>query len=324
MARSTRRDLLPAWRMAGSSHPLQDAAAASLYGSPSGMVVELPESVPANELIGAFADFDDRTRLLGLVCVADAVQVLRTLYREDYLALPGETEGGPMPVAPRAELAVAQIEYASTIVLVNAASLPTDQLAVVMALLSHLSPQARILLDGVATETPGDRDAYAVEQDRPGWVRLLNDEFAPPITDRRVSAFRYEQFRPLHPGRLRHLLDRRIELGEFGRVIRSAGFCRFATRPGVVADWEQVGHLISFGPLVVEDDLEADDELLAIGQDLAIIGLDLDRPALTAALDEASLTDEELIAGPAAWVQLPDPFPDWSTSTPTTGTGEDL
>ncbi|HMO64139.1 MAG TPA: all3515 family Zur-repressed PEP-CTERM protein, partial [Verrucomicrobiota bacterium] len=43
-------------------------------------------------------------------------------------------------------------------------------------------------------------------------------------------------------------------------------------------------------------------------QELVVIGLGPDEPALRAMLDACLLTDAELAAGPAAWAALPDPF----------------
>ncbi|GAA5596001.1 G3E family GTPase [Kocuria rhizophila] len=124
-----------------------------------------------------------------------------------------------------------------------------------------------------------------------------------------MSSLRYENVRPLHPQRLGDLLDHRIETGEFGTVLRSAGFCRLATRSHVIAQWNHVGRMICLSPLARDEDMGERDELLALGQDLGIIGLDLDVPALRRAFDDAALTDDELAAGPAAWSQFHDPFP---------------
>lgn len=317
LARTTNRAFIPATRLAGSPDPLQEAAVLASWTDPaSGAVVELPDEVLATELVGAFADFDDRTRLLALVCVVDAAHLMNDLHRDDHLPLRDIDSGIAAPLAARAQLTVTQLEYASTVVLVNWRALTTPDLAVVMALLSHLSPHARLRLrrDSIE-ETISDgiepRDTYSVEQDRPGWVCLLNDEFDPHMTDPRVSALRYEQVRPLHPGRLKHLLDSRIEPGEFGMVVRSAGFCRLATRPGIVAQWEHVGRVIALNPIAIDDRIGDEEELLALGQDLAFIGLDLDHDGLVAALNDAALTDAELAAGPSAWAKFSDPFPVW-------------
>lgn len=143
---------------------------------------------------------------------------------------------------------------------------------------------------------------------------VLNDDFAAHMTDARVSAFRYEQVRPLHPGRLMAVLDR-IGQGEFGVVVRSAGFCRLATRPQITAQWEHTGQMFTLTPLSDDTRLADDDELLSVGQDLAFIGLHLAEDRLAAALDDAALTDAELAAGPTVWARFADPFPAWQTAT---------
>lgn len=285
---------------------------ASSMDSASGAVIELPDEAVATELIGTIVDSDDRTRLQAIVCVVDAAHLLDDLHRDDYVPLRDADSSTAAPLIARAQLTVAQIEYASTIVLVNWEALTPPDLAIAMALVNHLSPHARLRLHrgGVWRLDPGE--AYGAEQDRPGWACLLNGDFDPHMTDPRVSAMRYEQIRPLHPGRLKQLLDDRIEPGELGTVVRSAGFCRLATRPNIVAQWEHVGRTISLNPITMNDQLGDDEELLALGQDLAFVGLDLDHDGIAAALDEAALSDAELAAGPAAWLTFPDPFPTWA------------
>jgi G3E family GTPase len=110
------------------------------------------------------------------------------------------------------------------------------------------------------------------------------------------------------------LLDR-VEAGEFGNVVRSAGFCRLATRPHITAQWEHVGRMISLEPLTSDERLVEGEELLAVGQDIAFIGIDVDQDALAAALDDVALTDDELAEGPAAWAGFEDPFPVWQTAS---------
>jgi len=127
--------------------------------------------------------------------------------------------------------------------------------------LAETSGRAALRLRSGAPQAPAPTAAYSADQDRPGWVFLLNGEFEPHITDFRVSAFRYENFRPFHPERLQLLLDERVELGEFGALVRSAGFCRLATRSDIVAQWEQAGHMLSFTPLDRDDHDSEDAEL---------------------------------------------------------------
>ena len=314
LAQLTNRAFFPASRLAGSPDPAQEAAVLASWTDPAaGAVVELPDEVPMPELIAAFADQEERARLIGLVCVVDAAHLLDDLHRDDYLPLRDADSGIAAPLTARALLTVMQLEYASTIVFVGWEAVPPAELATIMALVSHLSPVARLRLHGRTVERVQATAPYTPGQSRPGWVSVLNGDFDPHMTDARVSAFRYEQVRPLHPGRLMILLDR-IGDGEFGVLVRSAGFCRLATRPHVVAQWEHAGQMFSLNPLAGDDRLADDEELLAVGQDLALIGLRLGHDRLASALDDAALTDAELAAGPAVWAGFADPFPVWQTA----------
>jgi hypothetical protein len=80
--------------------------------------------------------------------------------------------------------------------------------------------------------------------------------------------------------------------------------------------------MISFSPVARDSDHDDNSELLAVGQDLVIIGLDLNHDALIAGFDEAVLTDAELLDGPDAWRDYGDPFPAWETSDQHSGDDE--
>lgn len=306
LAETTGSMLLPAARLTASPDPATAAVDLVAWARPARRaVVEFPAHAAAPEVIGAFCEAEGRVRLTGITCVVDAAHVLDDLRRDDYSVR--SVPGGEVGVA-RALRFAEQIEFASTLLLVNWEPLPTPRLSMIMAVVSHLSPRARLTLDrGVAHA--GEPVVYTAGQDRPGWVGILNDDFDPHITDARVSSFRYEQLRPMHPARLSALLNGAFERGAFGSVLRSAGLCRLASRPRITAKWEQVGCMFSLHPLMADDEYGDDDEVLGFGQDIAVIGLDLDRRALTAALDAAALTDAEFAAGPAAWAGFADPFP---------------
>ncbi|MBH0054414.1 GTP-binding protein [Salinibacterium sp. SWN139] len=312
LAAHTKRFCLPATWIERSRTPIEQAILlATETSSGPEVVVEMPRDVIVKELIGELANGHENASLISLVCVIDVACVLADLDGGEHLPLGSPADGDVFEVVARAQLMVEQIEYASTVVLVNWERCATAPLATLMALVNHLSPRAALTLFGTGNERVETNHDYAARQDRAGWVSVLNGDFAPYMADSRVSALRYEQVRPLHPQRLQRLLDDRIEPGEFGRVVRSAGFCRLATRTQIVAQREHVGKVISLNPIATDAIGADDDELLACGQELAFIGLDLDHDALIAALDEAALTDEEFAAGPVNWATFVDPFPEW-------------
>ena len=304
----TGRSLHTAVRIAMSPDPVDEAIALAPWSGDRGAVIEFPAVVPPTELIGRFADPELPARLVGLICVVDATHVVDDLLREDYIV---QRFGAAQVHRARAMATATQIECASTVVLAGWEALSTPDLSLAMALVSALAPTARLRLHPAPVVAPDDGVAAAPPRDRPGWIRLLNGEHDPHMTDARVVALRYQSQRPLHPARLRRLLDDEIETGRFGTVLRSAGFCRLATRPGTTAHWEHVGSMFSLPPAVDDAELGEDEELLAVGQDIAFIGIELDRAALTRALDAVCLTDAEFAAGPAAWSRYADPFPAW-------------
>jgi G3E family GTPase len=311
-AQRSGRLLVTARRLEG--YPSAIDAAVTLASHPSiqkGLVIEFPSHVSVTDLIGTLADPDGPTRLMAVACVADAAHLVSDLQRDDYVSQASAEHPGEMDHTARALLTVTQLEFASTVILVNWASLDTPDLSTVMALVSHLNPHARLRLDHPEARLMPLLHAHSPVHAGAGWVKMLNGTFDPHMTDPRVSAVRYEQARPFHPKRLQGVLNGRFDSGECGTIVRSSGFCRLATRPGITAHWNHVGTMISFSPLVHDDERHPDDELLALGQDLIFIGLDLKTEALIAALDDAVLTDGELLAGPQAWLAFADPFPVW-------------
>jgi len=257
-------------------------------------------------------DLVTRTPSAPIVCVVDARHLL------DDLRDPGPLNDHPDAgddgdVGARARRAVVQLEAATLICLVQWERVETAELSLLMALASHLAPRARVRLSRGPAEDlkaltgaePGDADDEPVLH-RAGWMRALNDEHDPYMTDARVSTLRYERLRPFHPARLLAALDV-LDSGRYGSLVRSAGFCRIATRPDILARWNQVGSAMWIDP---ED---AGMEASLTGQDLAITGLDLVPGAVAAALDEALLTDAELQVGAAAWATFDDPLPTWPT-----------
>ncbi len=241
------------------------------------------------------------------VCIVDARHMIGDL-TDDVALVASARSGDPRgDVGSRARQAALALELATRIVWVNWEHVPTAALAVQMTLASHLNPTAvlRLSLDPQRDlSSPAPRSEESDVLERAGWLRALNDEHDPFMTDNRVRTVRYDQVRPFHPARLMRVLDR-LDAGEAGRLIRSAGFCRIATRPGILARWEQVGSAMWIEPV------GADDGRMGLGQEIAVTGLDLSPTMLARLLDEAALTDDEVTAGPTAWADFDDPLPAW-------------
>jgi hypothetical protein len=239
------------------------------------------------------------------VCIVDARHMIGDLLDDAPLAAsvrPGDTRGD---VGARARQAALAIELATRVVWINWETVPTSALAVQMALASHLNPTAVVRLSRDPVDdlgSPAQHDGELLE--RAGWVRALNDEHDPFMRDNRVATVRYEQVRPFHPARLSTALDR-LDDGAAGRLVRSAGFCRLASRPGILAKWEHVGSAMWIEPL------GTDDGRMGLGQELVFTGLDMSIPRLIHLLDGAAVTDDELAAGPSAWLSFDDPLPAW-------------
>jgi len=269
-------------------------------------VAEFPATAPAQDIIGSIVDNGLATTLSSLICVLDASHLLNDLYSNSLIKM----ASGPVP---EALVTASHMEFASNVILTRWEHVPTFELSATMALISHIAPTARIHLNNKHTPTQAKRGLYVLGQARPGWVRILNDQFDPHMTDKRVSATRFESLRPFHPERLSRLLTEEIAANTFGMVVRSAGFFRLATRPGLIGEWQQVGQRTLLNSLGSDQLDSPDAEVLSLGQDIAIVGFDLDHRRLANAFDLATLNGKELVLGPERWLTFDDSLPKWPT-----------
>lgn len=304
------RDLITSFRLRAADRPVSEAGRLAAHtGSPAGAVVEVPDRVSTRDLAAELSVGRPETRLQAVICVIDAAHGIQDLFREDYLV---PRTGHPSTATARSLVSITHVEHASSIILLNWEDVPTDELRTLLALLHHLSPKARLRLveDLGDLEHPDDDAAegdYDASVDRPGWSGLLSGDFEPFVLDPRVSTVHYDRSRPFHPARMHELVHELMVPDRFGTVVRSAGYCRVASSANVTGQWNHVGRVMGLSPVSLDDDLEllldpwADTAPLTAGQDLAFIGLDLDRDALVSALDAAVLTDEEFLADPATW-----------------------
>ena len=202
-----------------------------------------------------------------------------------------------------AEFLASQVEFATVVVLTDAATAPPDQLDSVLWLLRRLNPDASV------TDVPtgplraarwsGRGCARRLGQ-RMGWTRALA---GPDGGDALV----FRDPRPFHPERLFEAVRHDLVPHRVGRIARSRGLVQLATRAGQYGSWRSAGDTVSFDP----SGISSWDPDAPAGQELVFFGERLHREHVVGALHACLLTDDELLAGPAAWAGYVDPFPVW-------------
>ncbi|MFC9295088.1 GTP-binding protein [Streptomyces sp. NPDC057011] len=250
------------------------------------------------------ATLGDLARLDTMVTVVDAANFLPELAGGDELAARGldQYEDDERTVS---DLLVDQVEFADVIVLNKLDLVGPDQAAVLRAALARLNPEARVVpavRGRVALEQVLGTGLFDVEraQQAPGWVKELNGDHVPETEEYGISSLVFRSDLPFHPGRLWTFVTKGLDSGTFGRILRSKGFFRLASRPRVTGLWSQAGAVARFEPAGA---LGPDSSQ---GQELVFIGTGLRPEALRAAL-EACLLDAHEPVPPE------DDFPAWET-----------
>ena len=191
---------------------------------------------------------------------------------------------------------------------------------------SALNPRARVTTLGrdlAGQDTPFDFEAAL---NGAGWRQLLDGDEAAAKTSEGIVAFAYGARRPFHPERFWKLLQHDLR-----GVFRAKGFFWLASRMDEVGGLNLAGseiHCASAGNWWAARDsqsreLEMPERTRAQWQDpfgdrrqsFAVMALDLDEAVLRARIDDCLLTDDEMVAGPASWHELLDPFPCWGSHT---------
>jgi G3E family GTPase len=272
-------------------------------------------------------------RLDTMVTVIDAASFLRDFVEAAELRERG-LQATPTDERTIADLLLAQAEFADVLVLNKVDLVSADDLGRVEAVLGRLNPNARIVraLEGrVDLAEVLDTGRFDLERMifQNGWRMARSraereaDERPGEAETYGVSSFVYRARVPFHPARLFARLG-----GAWPGVLRSKGLLWLATRLDKVALWQQAGRVgrLDVGgfwwasipraewPAGVAEQVE---HLWEPGvgdcrQELVVIGVDVDEPALRASLDACLLTPAEQALGPFAWERLDDPFPAWN------------
>lgn len=281
----------------------------------------------------AFRDEDgtslgDVAELDTMVTVVDAETILRELGTRDRLA---DRDIGAVEDDARriSHLLIDQIEFANVIIVNKTDRASRRELDKVDGLIRHLNPDAS-LFRSLHADVPLDQvlgtGAYDVEaaSHSAGWSRELEGFHTPEIEKYGIESFVYRRRVPFHPQRLAELFDRGLP-----NVVRSKGTCWIASRLFVSGVWSQAGPALTleaFGHWwanLPRDEWPTDPDLVEwiesvwdpkVGdcrQEIAFIGVKINRPYLEQLLDRALLNDDEQRWHPDRWAALPDPLPSW-------------
>ncbi|MFB2556817.1 GTP-binding protein [Herbiconiux liangxiaofengii] len=292
--------------------------------SPAGLrVVALEPAIDVMEVGLVLEHILESSRLVAPVCIQDVVAVSSTA--EIVGCLIGAADPVSAVAAEAGDIEVpgrlaARLEFASLIVLKDAGAAPPESRLVRM-LLAHLAPAARVLtlaeLSELAESSPLRRLHRLPVRGRAhrlgasmGW-QLHLAEGAPAAGDLGpIGVHVFRDPRPFHPGRLLAAIENELTRERVGRVARSRGFVRLATRPDTVGSWSTAGDVLDLGPTA----LRSWDPDSPIGQEIVFFGVELDRDRIDAALTACLLDGSELEAGRDAWARYPDPFPEWAAT----------
>ncbi len=273
----------------------------------------------------------DVARLDTMVTVVDAASLLRQYSSHDFLRDTAESlgEGDGRTIV---SLLVEQIEFADVIVLNKVSDAGPVLTETARRIIRSLNADAKLIEADFADVPLGDvLDTGRFEFDRahehPLWAKELHGfaHHVPETEEYGISSFVYRARRPFHPARLQDFLT-----GPLPGVLRAKGHFWIATRPDWVGEFSLAGAIAQTSGLgrwwsaVPRARWPRDPDLLAqveanwdpaFGdrrQELVFIGIDLDRAAITAALDDCLIP--ALAFTPRRWAGITDPFPRWGVA----------
>jgi G3E family GTPase len=294
----------------------------------------ISEPLPVAETF-TFADengvsLSDVADLDTMVTVVDAVNFLKDYEEAKYLQETGESLGEDDERSV-ADLLVDQVEFADLILISKTDLASTSDVERLTAILKTLNTDARIVpishgqvdLDDVLNTGLFDFDRA---QQAPGWLKEMRGEHVPETEEYGIGSFTYAARRPFHPEKFHQFLH---STDRYGKLIRSKGYFWLATRPQFAGQWSQAGGIARYGfagmfwKAVPDEHWPKDEDYLAsikrqwvepfgdMRQELVFIGQGLDQNAMTEALDQCLLSEEDVLKGKHYWATLSDPFPAW-------------
>ena len=298
----------------------------------------ISEPLPVAETF-TFADEDgvslsDVATLDTMVTVVDAVNFLKDYDEAKYLQDTGESLGEEDERSV-ADLLVDQVEFADVLLISKTDLVEKSDVERLIAILKTLNTEAQIIPIAhgkIAIDEVLDTGLFNFDraQQAPGWLKEMRGEHVPETDEYGIGSFTYVARRPFYPEKFHHFLH---NSERFGKLIRSKGFFWLATRPEFAGQWSQAGGIARYGfggmfwKAVPRKNWPEDEDYLAniekqweepfgdMRQELVFIGQGLNQQAMTQALDDCLLTDEDLLKGKQFWSLLNDPFPEWVETT---------
>lgn len=294
----------------------------------------ISEPLPVAETF-TFADeegisLSDVASLDTMVTVVDSVNFLKDYEDAQSLQETGESLGDE-DQRNVSDLLIDQVEFADVILISKTDLVESSDVERLTAILKTLNTKARIIpimngqikIDEVLNTGLFD---FAQAQQAPGWLKEMRGEHVPETEEYGISSFSYVARRPFNPEKFYQFLH---NTEGFGKLIRSKGYFWLATRPEFAGQWSQAGGIAQYGfagmfwKAVPKENWPTDQEYLDsiseswvepfgdMRQELVFIGQDLDQSAMTKALDDCLLSEDELLQGKQYWATLTDPFPKW-------------
>jgi G3E family GTPase len=265
-----------------------------------------------------------------MVTVVDAVNFLKDYDEAKYLQESGESLGEDDERSV-ADLLVDQVEFADVLLISKTDLVDPSDVARLTAILKSLNTHARIIPirhGQVPTEDILSTGLFNFEraQQAPGWLKEMRGEHVPETEEYGISSFAYVARRPFYPEKFYQLLH---DTQRFGKLIRSKGYFWLASRPEFAGQWSQAGGIARYGfagmfwKSIPKENWPTDQETLTniqeqweepfgdMRQELVFIGQGLDQQAMTNALDDCLLSEDDLLKGKEYWATLNDPFPEW-------------
>ncbi|MFC5471225.1 GTP-binding protein [Cohnella suwonensis] len=269
----------------------------------------------------------DLTRLCRLDCMVTVVDAYR--FWHDFSSgeslLDRRQAVGEEDTREVVDLLIDQIEFCDVLVLNKTDLIEEEELGQLEGVLRKLQPRAKFIrtshgkVDPVEILNTGLFDFDTASQSAGWMLEMEKAEHVPETEEYGISSFVYERREPFHPQRLMAWLENWP-----AEIVRAKGIAWVASRNDMGQSISQAGPSIQFGPsgywvaalpaaereMYLQEDQELREQWHHVHGDritkLVLIGIEMDREAISRTLDDCLLTTDEQSQD---WHQFADPLP---------------